>query len=599
MRPDFIRNFCIVAHIDHGKSTLADRLLERTGTFSAREMKDQILDSMDLERERGITIKAHAVAMHYVGADGTPYRYHLIDTPGHVDFSYEVSRSLAACEGALVLVDAAQGVEAQTVSNLLMAMENDLSIIPVVNKIDLPSARTDAVAVDLARLVGVPPQRVIRASARRGDGIDELLEAIHTRIPAPAGKADAPLRALVFDSEYDRFRGVVAFVRIVDGQIAPGARIRLGASGRQFEALEVGVLRLRRIPRDRLVAGEVGYVIAGVKNVHELRVGDTIIPADRPEVRPLPGYRPMKPMVFCGIYPVDSADYVALREALSKLTLNDASLVFEPETSAALGFGFRCGFLGPLHNEIVMERLRREYDLELIATVSNVAYRVLRPGGEVLEVQNPAAMPPHQRDAGVEEPFVTAQIVAPADAIGAVTKLCQERRGIHRGLEYLEATRALLSYDLPLAEIITDFHDRLKSVSRGYASLDYELAGYRRADLVRCDVLLNAEPVDAFCAIVHRDAAQRWGREISERLKDLIPRQLFQVAVQVAVGGRVIARSTIPAMRKNVTAKCYGGDITRKRKLLERQKEGKKRMKQVGKVHIPQEAFLAILRRGD
>ncbi len=597
--PERIRNFCIVAHIDHGKSTLADRLLERTRTFSARDMKAQVLDSMDLERERGITIKAHAVAMTYEAADGQRYLYNLIDTPGHVDFSYEVSRSLAACEGALVLVDAAQGIEAQTVSNLLMAIDGGLEIIPVINKIDLPAARPDEVAAELAELIGCDPADVIRASARDGTGVDEILEAIHARIPAPGGDADAPLRALIFDSVYDRYRGVVAMLRVVDGEVRVGDRVKLLATRRSYEVLEVGQIKLQRVPCDALGRGEVGYLIAGIKDVHDVQVGDTVADADDVASVALPGYRKLKPMVWSGIFPIDSDDFENLRDALSKLTLNDASLLFEPESSVALGSGFRCGFLGPLHAEIVLERLQREYDLELIATVPNVSYRVENAAGETIEVHNPSDMPALDRQSTVEEPYVATQLVMPPDAIGPVTKLCQDCRGIHQGLEYLESRRVVLKYELPLAEIIVDFYDRLKSASRGYASLDYEFSGYRDSQLVRLDILLNGEPVDAFCAIVHRDRAYESGRSMTERLRELIPKQMFAISIQATIGSRVVARTTVSALRKNVTAKCYGGDITRKRKLIERQKEGKRRMKVVGKVHVPQEAFLAVLRRGD
>jgi len=597
MDPSLIRNFCIVAHIDHGKSTLADRLLERTSTFDPREMKAQVLDSMDLERERGITIKAHAVAMRYEAPGGRPFLYNLIDTPGHVDFSYEVSRSLAACEGALVLVDAAQGIEAQTVSNLLMAIDGGLEIVPVVNKVDLPNARTEVVAEELAKLVGCPNSDVIRASAKTGLGVEEILEAIHARIPAPGGRSNASLRALIFDSVYDRYRGVVVLTRIVDGEIRPGEHIRFLATGKEFEVLEVGHLQLRRVPKDVLSRGEVGYLIAGIKDVHDVRVGDTVVSAGQFDVEPLPGYRQLKPMVWSGLYPIDASDFEVLRDALGKLTLNDASLVFEPESSVALGSGFRCGFLGPLHGEIVLERLQREYDVDLIATVPNVTYRVVSETGAESEVHNPSEMPPIDRQQRIEEPYVAIQIVMPPDAIGPVTKICEESRGIHRGLEYLDVNRVILRYELPLAELIIDFYDRLKSASRGYASLDYELSGYMASELSRMDLLLNGDPVDAFCSIVHKDRAYEWGREMVERLKVLIPKQMFAISIQAAIGGKIVARSTVSALRKNVTAKCYGGDITRKRKLLERQKEGKKRMKMVGKVHVPQEAFLAMLKR--
>jgi GTP-binding protein LepA len=595
---DRIRNFCIVAHIDHGKSTLADRMLEMTGTFTAREMKDQILDSMDIERERGITIKAHAVAMNVKGLDGRPFLFNLIDTPGHVDFSYEVSRSLAACEGAVVLVDAAQGIEAQTVSNLLMAIDNGLEIIPVINKVDLPSAEPDRVAAELTELIGGDPDDVIRCSAKTGLGVEEILHAIEARVPAPSGDAEGPLRALIFDSVYDQFRGVVAVVRVVDGQVSVGDRVNFHAAGKSFEVLEAGKLRINRISAPTLRSGEVGYIIGGVKDLQDVRVGDTVTHDDS-DVEPLPGYKALKPMVFAGIFPIDADDFVPLREALAKLTLNDASLMYEPESSTALGSGFRCGFLGPLHNEIVLERLRREYNLDLIATVPNVGYRITPFEGESFEVTNPSEVPDLERRTKVEEPFVRIQIIMPPDAIGAVTKLCQDSRGFHVNLEYLESNRVMLTYELPLSEIITDFYDRLKSSSRGYASLDYEFIGFRQSDLTRLDILLNGEQVDAFCAIVHKDRAFEWGRTLTERLQKLIPKQMFAISIQASIGSRVVARSTVSAMRKNVTAKCYGGDVTRERNLLEKQKEGKRRMKMVGRVNVPQEAFLAILGKND
>jgi GTP-binding protein LepA len=596
-----IRNFSIIAHIDHGKSTLADRLLEATQTIPPAQMMDQVLDDMDIERERGITIKSHPVALRYVAVDKDEYRLNLIDTPGHVDFTYEVSRSLAACEGAVLVVDATQGVEAQTMSNFYLALQNDLTIIPVVNKIDLPAARTEEVARELAELVGEKPDRVIRVSAKLGVGIEALLEAIVERVPPPLDKSADPFRALIFDSEFNQFRGVIPTLRVVDGEVRPGTRVRFhaaGQAGQVYEVVEVGTFRLGLIPAPLLRSGEVGYIVAGVKDVAEVQVGDTVLDADRPAAEPLPGYQPMKPMVFSGLYPVDTEDYGGLRDALAKLRLNDASLSYEPETSVALGFGFRCGFLGLLHLEIVRERLTREYGLNLISTVPSVAYQVWLESGEVVTVDNPARMPPAVEVAEIEEPMVRATIVSPPEYVGNLMKLCQDRRGSLGGLEYPAPNRAVIHYELPFAEVVLDFYDRLKSVSKGYASFDYEPSGTKASRVVKMDILLNGDPVDALSAIIHADKAYEWGKEICERLKGLIPRQLFQVAIQAAIGSRVVARETISALRKNVTAKCYGGDITRKRKLLERQKEGKKRMKQIGSVEVPQEAFLAVLKVG-
>ena len=594
--PTKIRNFSIIAHIDHGKSTLADRLLELTGTLRREQMVEQVLDNMDLERERGITIKAHAITMSYHAADGEEYILNLIDTPGHVDFSYEVSRSLAACEGALLVVDASQGVEAQTLSNLYLAFENDLTIVPVINKIDLPVARVDAVREQLMELLGVDENEILLVSAKTGQGAREVLEAIVRRIPPPPGSSDAPLRALVFDSVFNSYRGAVAYVRVVDGSIGEGDRIRFFSTGKEFEVDEVGVLRLGQHPRKRLFAGEVGYVIAGIKEVADTRVGDTITHAGRPAAEPLPGFREAKPMVFSGLFPAQSEAYEDLRAALEKLRLNDAALTFEPESSLALGFGFRCGFLGLLHMEIVQERLEREFDLDLVTTVPNVKYRVWTKRGEMLEVDNPAKLPPPGDIERIEEPFVSAVIIVPTEYVGAVMQLAQDRRGWAPGSSCSGKHRAELHYELPLAEIIFDFYDKLKSVTRGYGSLDYEFKGYRASDLQKLDILINGEPVDALSVIVHRDKAYEYGRKVCQKLRELIPRQLFQVAIQAAIGSRVIARETISPLRKNVTAKCYGGDITRKRKLLEKQKEGKKRMKQFGRVEIPQEAFLAVLK---
>ena len=588
MPQDRIRNFSIIAHIDHGKSTLADRILELTHAVSSREMREQLLDSMELERERGITIKAQAVRVEWKG-----HQLNLIDTPGHVDFTYEVSRSLQACEGALLLVDAAQGIQAQTLANAYLALENDLEIVPVVNKIDLPQADPDATAAELADLVGENPGRVLRISAKTGEGVADVLDAIVERIPRPDGAESSPARALVFDSSYDQYRGVVAFVRVVDGSFRPRERLRALASGTVFEAEELGFFSPLRTAADALAAGEVGYVVTGLKDVTRIRVGDTLTSERRPAADPLPGYRDVKPTVFAGLFPTDSDDYPELREALEKLKLSDAALFFEPETSQALGFGFRCGFLGLLHMEIVRERLEREFDLDLLVTAPNVAYRVTTKAGEEIEVRNPADFP--REFERVEEPYIRATTIAPKEYVGAVMELNNERRGRFHEMEYLSEERVMLAYDLPLAEIVYDYYDQLKSRTRGYASFDYDVLGLQQGDLVRVDILLAGDPVDALSLIVHRSEAYGRARALVDRLREEIPRQLFDVPVQAAIGSRVIARETIKAKRKDVLAKCYGGDITRKRKLLERQKRGKKRMKQVGTVEVPQEAFLAVL----
>jgi GTP-binding protein LepA len=588
MEQSKIRNFSIIAHIDHGKSTLADRILELTETVSGREMRDQLLDSMELERERGITIKAQAVRVMWKG-----HELNLIDTPGHVDFTYEVSRSLAACEGALLVVDASQGIEAQTVANAYLAIENDLEIVPAVNKIDLRQARPDEVAAEAAELVGETPDHVLRISAKTGSGVGDVLDALIERVPSPSGDPDAPGRALIFDSSYDQYRGVVAFVRVVDGSFRRGESLKAMAQGTQFEAEELGFFTPAMTAADTLGAGEVGYVITGLKDVSRLRVGDTVTSLHRPAAEPLPGYKDVKPMVFAGLFPTDSDEYPELRDALERLKLNDAALFYEPETSQALGFGFRCGFLGLLHMEIVRERLEREFDLDLLVTAPNVAYRVTQPGGEVVEVHNPAEMPAEQEL--IEEPYVKASIIVPKDFIGDVMGLTNERRGRFDHMEYLSEERALLSYELPLGEIVLDFYDQLKSRTRGYASFDYDVVGFREGRLARVDILVGGEQVDALSLIVHRDAAYERGRQLVERLREEIPRQMFDIAIQAAIGSRMIARETVKAKRKDVLAKCYGGDITRKRKLLEKQKKGKKRMKQVGGVEVPQEAFLAVL----
>ena len=597
MRQDHIRNFCIVAHIDHGKSTLADRLIELTGTLDKRLMREQVLDTMDLERERGITIKLNAVRMNYHAKDGGVYELNLIDTPGHVDFTYEVSRSLQACEGAILVVDASQGIQAQTISNLFLALDAGLEIIPVLNKIDLPGAEPERRAQELHELIGAKPDEIIRISAKEGTNVPGLLEAVVRRVPPPKGNPEAPLRALIFDSYYDRYRGAVPSIRVVDGTIRPGMKIAFGAHPDDlYDVDEVGYLQLGHKPTEQLEGGEVGYVVANVRGVQETRPGDTVLDAEHRDVPLLPGYRDIKSMVFAGLYPTEPNQFEELRDALAKLQLNDASLHYEPESSVALGFGFRCGFLGLLHMEIVRERLEREFNLDLISTVPNVEYHVHRTDGTVELVENPSLMPHGSAVDHIEEPYVKARIVAPAEYIGAIMKLGQERRGVYQGMHYVDPTRVDFSWEFPLAEIILDFYDKLKTISRGYASLDYEFLEYRPADLVKLDMLLNGEAVDAFSVIIHRDKAYEWGRKLASKLRELIPRQLFAVAIQAAIGTKIIARETVSALRKDVLAKCYGGDVPRKRKLLEKQKEGKKRMKQVGAVEIPQEAFLAVLK---
>jgi GTP-binding protein LepA len=596
---EHIRNFSIIAHIDHGKSTLADRILEMTHTVDPRDMRAQVLDSMDLERERGITIKAQAVRVFYEAENGETYQFHLIDTPGHVDFTYEVSRSLAACEGALLVVDASQGVEAQTVANTYLAIDAGLELIPAMNKIDLPGAEPERVAAEISELIGEPADEVRRISAKTGDGVTDLLEAIVARVPAPEGDPAAPPRALIFDSEFDQYRGVVAYIRVVDGTFKKSEAIRAMAAGTEAEIDDIGFFTPAMQPADELTVGEVGYLITGVKDVTRLRVGDTLTTKRNPASEPLPGYRDVKPMVFCGLFPINSDEYPDLRDALEKLTLNDAALSWEPETSDALGFGFRCGFLGLLHMDIVRERLEREYDLELMATMPSVGFELTLTDGEIRELHSPADMPDPARIAEIREPYIRASILTPKEYIGQVMELCQERRGTHTGMHFLSSERVQVNYDLPLAEIVLDFFDQLKSRTRGYASLDYEPIGLRPSNLVKLDVLLAGDPVDALSMIVHRDKAYEVGKLLTEKLRKKIPRQQYDVPIQAAVGAKIIARETVKAYRKDVTSKCYGGDISRKRKLLERQKEGKKRMKQVGRIEVPQEAFLAVLELGD
>jgi GTP-binding protein LepA len=594
-----IRNFSIIAHIDHGKSTLADRILEMTQTVQTRDMRAQLLDSMDLERERGITIKAQAVRVNYVARDGETYELHLIDTPGHVDFTYEVSRSLAACEGALLVVDASQGVEAQTVANTYLAIDGGLELIPCLNKVDLPGAEPERVAEEIADLIGEPTDDIRRISAKTGEGVADVLEELVRRVPPPSGDPDAPPRALIFDSEFDQYRGVIAYIRVVDGTFRKGEAIRAMAAGTDAEIDDIGFFRPQQTPAKELGPGEVGYLITGIKDVTKMRVGDTLTTKAKGAADPLPGYREVKPMVFCGLFPIDSDTYPELRDALEKLTLNDAALLWEPETSDALGFGFRCGFLGLLHMDIVRERLEREYDLELMATMPSVEFELTLTDGEVVKVHNPTDMPDPARIAETREPYIKASILSPKEYIGQIMELCQERRGEHTGMHYLSSERVQLFYDLPLSEIVLDFFDQLKSRTRGYASLDYEPLGLRPSDLVKLDVLLGGDPVDALSMVVHRDKAYEFGKALTEKLRKKIPRQQYDVPIQAAVGAKIIARETVKAYRKDVTAKCYGGDISRKRKLLERQKEGKKRMKQVGRIEVPQEAFLAVLELGD
>ncbi len=598
MDPQRIRNFSIIAHIDHGKSTLADRFLELTGALAAREMEAQVLDTMDLERERGITIKAHPVRLNYTSKAGEQYVLNLIDTPGHVDFSYEVTRSLAACEGALLLVDASQGVEAQTLANAYLAVEDNLEIIPVINKIDLPGAQPEETRRQIEDIIGLDGSGAILASAKQGTGVPDILEAIVHRLPPPRGNPDAPLKALVFDSRYDAYRGVVIVVRVIDGVLRPGMKIRLMAEGQDYDAEQVGVFSPKPLVTDELGVGEVGFLVANIKKISDAKIGDTITEAARPAAEPFPGFKELKPMVFAGLYPVEGHEYPELRDALEKLRLNDASFFYEPETSAALGFGFRCGFLGLLHMEIVQERLEREFNIDLVTTAPGVLYRVTTTDGQVEEIDSPAKLPDAGRIDKIEEPVITAMILTPAEYVGGILQLCQDKRGVQKTLEYLASDRVLITYELPFNEVVLDFYDRLKTLSRGYASLDYHVTGYWPSPLVKLDILVNGDPVDALSIIVHRDAAYDRGRALASKMRELIPRQMFEVAIQAAIGSRIIARESVKALRKNVLAKCYGGDITRKRKLLEKQKEGKKRMKRVGRVEIPQEAFLAVLKMG-
>ena len=596
MDPRFIRNFSIIAHIDHGKSTLADRILEVTGALRPREMEDQVLDSMDLERERGITIKAQSVRLRYTAASGQDYILNLIDTPGHVDFSYEVTRSLKACEGALLLVDASQGVEAQTLANAYLAVENDLEVIPVINKIDLPGAQVEEARRQISDVVGLDATDAILTSAKEGTGINEVLEAVIARVPPPRGSRDSPLKALIFDSWYDSYRGVVVLVRILEGELQERTKVRLMALGQDYEVEQVGVFSPKPVVTETLGAGEVGFVVAGIKRASEARIGDTLTEVARPTATPFPGFKEMRPVVFAGLYPVESHQYPQLREALEKLQLNDSSFFFEPETSAALGFGFRCGFLGLLHMEIVQERLEREFDMDLVTTAPGVLYRVTMTTGNVKEIDSPAKLPGTSEIQRIEEPVIAAMILTPAEHVGGILQLCQEKRGVQKRLEYLSSDRVLVTYELPFSEVVLDFYDRLKTLSRGYASLDYQASGFWESPLVKLDVLVNGEPVDALSMIVHRDTAYERGKAFAKKIRELIPRQMFEVAIQAAIGGRIIARESVKALRKNVLAKCYGGDISRKRKLLEKQRAGKKRMKRVGRVEIPQEAFLAILK---
>ena len=599
MDHQLIRNFAIIAHIDHGKSTLADRFLEMTGALQPREMTEaQVLDSMDLERERGITIKAHPVRLNYTALDGRLFVLNLIDTPGHVDFSYEVTRSLAACEGALLLVDASQGVEAQTLANAYLAVENNLEIIPIINKIDLPSAQPEEARRQLADIIGLDPSHAILASAKAGTGVLEVLEAIVERLPPPVGDPSGPLKALIFDSWYDAYRGVVIVVRVLDGTIRPRMKIRLMAEGQEYDVEQVGVFTPKPQQMDELGVGEVGFLTATIKKVSDARIGDTVTEAARPAIEPFPGFRALKPMVFAGLYPVEGHEYPELRDALEKLRLNDASFFYEPETSAALGFGFRCGFLGLLHMEIVQERLEREFDMDLVTTAPGVLYRITTTDGVVQEVDSPAKLPDTGRITIFEEPVITAMILTPSEHVGGILQLCQDKRGVQKKLEYVSTNRVLITYELPFAEVVLDFYDRLKTISRGYASLDYHVSGYWESPLVKLDILVNGDPVDALSVILHRDAAYTRGRALASKMRELIPRQMFEVAIQAAIGGRIVARESVKALRKNVLAKCYGGDISRKRKLLEKQKEGKKRMKRVGRVEIPQDAFLAVLKLG-